>query len=213
MQNDHAVVRLYHTILSHLNYGILVVGADERIAFVNERYCYQLGLEVSADEMIGLTAEATLALVLPAYEDPPGTLRLIQDMVSCGGPVLGVETRLKNGREILVDFTPIDMDGQNHGRLWQHRDISDRKQVEREKERLHLELQEAQSHLRILDGLLPICATCKKIRDDQGNWEQMEGYITRRSEAVFSHGICPECALRLRAELEAIKRSGDRRPA
>ncbi len=209
MQNVHAVVRLYHTILSHLNYGILVVGADEHIAFVNERFCNQLGLEVSAEEITGLTAEATLTKILPAYEDPPGTLRLIQEIVLRGGPILGVETRLKNGREILVDYAPIDVDGQNYGRIWQHRDISERKQVEREKERLHLELQEAQSHIRVLDGLLPICATCKKIRDDQGNWEQMEGYITRRSEAVFSHGICPECALNLRSEIEAIKRSRD----
>ena len=209
MQNIHAVVRLYHTILSHLNYGILVVGADEHIAFVNERFCNQLGLEVSAEEIIGLTAEATLTRILPAYEDPPGTLRLIQGMVSKGVEVLGVETRLKNGREILVDYAPIVVDGKNHGRIWQHRDISERKQIEREKERLNLELQEAQSHIRVLGGLLPICATCKKIRDDQGIWEQMEGYITRRSEAVFSHGICPDCALKLRSEIEAIKRPID----
>jgi PAS domain S-box-containing protein len=206
MQSAQAVVRLYHTILSHLNYGILVVGADEHIAFVNERFCAQLSLTVSPEEIIGLTAEAALMHILPAYEDPPGTLRLIQEMVSRGGPVLGVETRLKNSREILVDYVPIVVDGQNHGRIWQHRDITERKQIERERERLNHELQEAQSRIRVLDGLLPICATCKKIRNEQGNWEQMEGYITRRSEAAFSHGICPDCAVGLLAEIEAFKR-------
>jgi len=206
MQNIHTVVRLYHTILSHLNYGILVVNADEHIAFVNDLFCVQLGLAVSAKEIIGLSSEAALRHILPAYEDPQATLRLIQDMVSQGGSVLGAETRLKNGRAILVDFVPIVVDGQNQGRIWQHRDNTDRKQIEGERERLILELQEAQSRIRVLDGLLPICATCKKIRNNQGDWEQMEDYITRRSEAAFSHGICPDCAARFREEITAIKR-------
>ena len=47
--------------------------------------------------------------------------------------------------------------------------------------------------VRILEGLLPICAFCKKIRNDAGDWEKLEGYITRRSEAQFSHSICPGC--------------------
>jgi len=47
--------------------------------------------------------------------------------------------------------------------------------------------------LQQLEGLLPICAYCKRIRDDQENWSSLEGYIEQRSEAQFSHGICPEC--------------------
>ncbi len=206
MQNVPSVVRLYHTILSHLNYGILVVSADERISFVNQRFCEQLGLTWPSEQFIGLSVGEALARILPCYEDPPEALRLIREMVSGGGPVLGVETRLKNGRAILVDFVPIVVDGENQGRIWQHRDITARKQIESERERLFRELQEAQSHIRVLDGLLPICATCKKIRNDQGAWEQMEGYITRRSEAAFTHGICPVCAAGFRAEMEDLHR-------
>ena len=47
--------------------------------------------------------------------------------------------------------------------------------------------------LRILSGLLPICASCKKVRDDKGYWTQIEAYVSERSAAEFSHGICPEC--------------------
>jgi DNA-binding response OmpR family regulator len=55
------------------------------------------------------------------------------------------------------------------------------------------ELEEALARVRQLQGLLPICSYCKKIRDDQNYWEQLEMYISRHSEAQFSHGICPEC--------------------
>ncbi len=79
-------------------------------------------------------------------------------------------------------------------------DISDRKLAEEERERLITELQEALSQVKALSGLLPICASCKRIRNDEGNWEQMEAYIRDRSEAKFSHGICPECARKLYAD-------------
>jgi len=58
-------------------------------------------------------------------------------------------------------------------------------------------LQEAMGQVKELSGLLPICAACKKIRDDKGYWEQIESYIKQRTKADFSHGLCPECARRL----------------
>jgi hypothetical protein len=61
------------------------------------------------------------------------------------------------------------------------------------------ELQEALANVKTLRGLLPICASCKMIRDDQGYWHQVEMYVKERSEAEFSHGICPECARKLYA--------------
>jgi hypothetical protein len=53
------------------------------------------------------------------------------------------------------------------------------------------------SEMKIMHGLLPICAACKKIRDDKGYWNQLETYIQRHSQAEFSHGVCPDCMLRL----------------
>jgi YesN/AraC family two-component response regulator len=63
-----------------------------------------------------------------------------------------------------------------------------------EREKLILELQEANAKVKTLSGFLPICASCKKIRDDKGYWNQIETYISEHSEALFSHGICPDCA-------------------
>ena len=57
----------------------------------------------------------------------------------------------------------------------------------------NFQLQETLEEVKTLSGLLPICANCKKIRDDDGYWNQIEGYIQKHSGAKFSHGICPQC--------------------
>ncbi len=76
-------------------------------------------------------------------------------------------------------------------------DISDRVKSEKEKENLIDKLQETLSEVKQLGGLLPICASCKNIRDDKGYWNQIESYIKAHSEAEFSHSICPDCASKL----------------
>lgn len=76
-----------------------------------------------------------------------------------------------------------------------------RKQYAEERNHLVQDLQEALSKVRLLNGLLPICSSCKKIRDDKGYWNQLESYIREHSNADFSHGLCPECAHKLYPEL------------
>jgi PAS domain S-box-containing protein len=80
-------------------------------------------------------------------------------------------------------------------------DISKRKQAEEERERLIVELRDALSRIKTLSGLLPICSACKKIRNDQGYWEHLEGYIRQHSNADFTHGICPDCLQKLYPDL------------
>ncbi len=76
----------------------------------------------------------------------------------------------------------------------------ERKQLENEKEHLIRELQESLAKVKSTSGLLPICASCKKIRDDKGYWNQVETYLSEHSDAKFSHGICPECGKKLYPE-------------
>ncbi len=68
---------------------------------------------------------------------------------------------------------------------------------EEEREELVVSLTEALANVKTLSGLLPICASCKKIRDDKGYWNQIENYIRDHTEAEFSHSICPECKKRI----------------
>jgi sensor domain CHASE-containing protein len=76
------------------------------------------------------------------------------------------------------------------------KDISKRKQVENEREKLITELQTALSEIKTLRGILPLCSHCKKIRDDKGYWEKVDVYIHKYSEADISHSICPDCLIK-----------------
>jgi PAS domain S-box-containing protein len=84
--------------------------------------------------------------------------------------------------------------------------VTKHKQAELERERLIEDLKEALARIKTLSGLLPICAWCKKIRDDKGYWRQVESYIKDHSEADFTHGICPECRKKMQTEVDTIKR-------
>ncbi len=76
----------------------------------------------------------------------------------------------------------------------------ERQRYQQERDNLIVELQEALATIKTLHGILPICSSCKKIRDDKGAWTQMEAYITEHTDAEFSHGICSECAQKLYPE-------------
>lgn len=75
----------------------------------------------------------------------------------------------------------------------------------RKLEKLNKELNEALSTIKTLHGILPICASCKKIRDDAGAWQRVEEYIGEHTDAEFSHGICPDCAQKLYPDLVETK--------
>lgn len=114
----------------------------------------------------------------------------------------------------------LDAEGNVIGLIHIVRDITRRKQNEEElaRHRHHLEemvtertvelttanreLQEALSKIKTLKGLIPICAWCKKIRDDKGYWKLIETYVKEHSDADFTHGICPDCAAKLKKEEE-----------
>lgn len=88
-------------------------------------------------------------------------------------------------------------------------EIEERTELEQEREGLIVQLQEALAQVKTLSGFLPICASCKNIRDDSGYWKQIESYLSVHADVTFSHGICPDCAQKLYGEFidvdEALK--------
>jgi PAS domain S-box-containing protein len=82
--------------------------------------------------------------------------------------------------------------------------ITERKERELEREKMIRELQAALAEVKTLSGMLPICASCKKIRDDKGYWSQIETYLAKHTSASFSHGVCPECGEKFLKEAGVI---------
>lgn len=125
----------------------------------------------------------------------------IKRVVEEGRSYYVYQHQLANGeiRDVEISANPIFIKDKEYSFSIVH-DITARrlaeemlKQKEMERERLIAELQGALAEVKTLSGLFPICASCKKIRDDKGYWNQIESYIQEHSEAKFSHGLCPEC--------------------
>jgi two-component system, cell cycle sensor histidine kinase and response regulator CckA len=153
----------------------------------------------SGEEMISKSA----SVLVPSFRprDWEETLELIKrgERVDC---LETVQLR-KDGQQTDVSLTisPIrNVAGVVIGASTVARDISQRKREEAERLKLIQELTDALAQVKTLTGLLPICAACKKIRDDNGYWQQVETYIQKHANVDFTHGICPECVRKLYPE-------------
>lgn len=104
-------------------------------------------------------------------------------------------------RHYMVEASAVtERSGVQVGRVITLRDVTRSIEAQQERERLIQALQDALSQVRELGGLLPICAHCKRIRDDQGYWTQLERYISQHTKASFTHGFCPDCLERMMQE-------------
>ncbi|MBU4233075.1 MAG: GAF domain-containing protein [Desulfobacterales bacterium] len=107
---------------------------------------------------------------------------------------LGYPIFLPHG-EVFGTICVLDIKGNTYSVTYKKLLLRFKELIEAHLELLHTNclLQDALIQVKILQGLLSICAHCKKIRDDQGYWQQLEAYISQRSAAKFSHGVCPDC--------------------
>ncbi len=113
-----------------------------------------------------------------------------------------IETAGGMKREVIFNkATFVDENNETAGIIGVITDITKRKRAEAEREQLIAELRDALEKIKTLSGFIPICSSCKKIRDDSGYWSRIETYIEQHSDALFSHGICPECSRTLYPEL------------
>jgi PAS domain S-box-containing protein len=138
----------------------------------------------------------------PAPEDFPRW----REELEREGSVAFIETRFKNriGPAPVVEIHARALrDPESRQMVYEGsvEDISERKHAEQEREKMIGELRENHARIKTLTGLLPICASCKKIRDKEGTWNALESYIEHHSEAHFTHSFCPECVHRLYPEV------------
>jgi len=192
-----STVQRFHTILSSLYSGVMIVTEEGSVEFANQAFCDMFDLADSPASLNRLAAPEMIKKIQDVYANPGEAVARIQEIVTNQQPISGEEIAIRGNRTYTVDFIPIFVDGKLRGRLWHHTDVTALKRAEGEKAKLVAELTGALAEVNKLSGFLPICASCKKIRDDQGYWRQVEEYIREHSEAEFSHSICPECAKRL----------------
>ncbi|MDP2105266.1 MAG: PAS domain S-box protein, partial [Desulfobulbaceae bacterium] len=188
---------LYQEMVEQARDLLQSVRLDGSFAFVNKAW----------RQVLGYTKEEIDNLNLFDIIDPGehSHCRSLFNELLSGRKLQEIETvfRARNGKKIHVSgkVNCKFVDGQPTITLGIFRDISDRKLVQEERERLIIELKEALARVKTLSGLLPICSSCKNIRDDRGYWKRIESYIMAHSDADFSHGICPDCAVEKFPEL------------
>lgn len=151
----------------------------------------------AAEEMYGIKEEEALGKnvmqVTKSSISDAELKELMQSLAETGKGHLQTVHHRQDGSPFDVDIRFSSLTGGVARYVSVIRDISERVQAEKEKELLIAELQQALNKVKTLGGLLPICASCKKIRDDQGYWQQVEVYVKKHTEADFTHGLCPEC--------------------
>jgi PAS domain-containing protein len=179
--------------------GVLVLDNDRQVVVVNERFRQIWNIPPNWEKENNPAVRRTS--ILRQTEDPDGLNRALDRMLQPGSETISETVHLKDGRVLECIALPYLIGDEVSGRLLALRDVTERVHTEEARERLLVELQDALSKVRTLSGLLPICAACKKIRDDQGYWNRIEDYLKSHSEVDFSHSICPECTEKLYPEL------------
>jgi PAS domain S-box-containing protein len=182
---------------------IAILDREFRFVRVNKAMASRLG--ITPQEAVGLKCYEVIDKAAAPPDFCPYA-QLLQDQREHF-----LEVRQENlGGDFIVSVSPVfDMQGVLAGGVLVARDISQRKKAWREREKLIDELKEALAQVKTLRGFIPICANCKKIRDDEGFWNCVEKYLSEHSEVKFSHGICPDCAKNLYPEFIKKKQDND----
>ncbi len=187
--------RWFRATLRSIRDGVIATDSRGRIVFMNpaaelltgipEREA--LGSDLSrvvpvVDPASGRPAPSAIASELRLGRSPGASLDSV--MVSAAGLHIPIH---ESGSLIRGEA------GRTEGGILVFSDISSRKAAESDRERIIAELREALHQVKTLTGLLPVCAWCRKVRDDHGYWQQFEDYVRGRTEANITHGICPAC--------------------
>ena len=204
--DDDVLIKIHENMVQNCAVAIFVIDSHHQVIHWN-RACEEL-TGINAADVLGTPKHWTAFYdqQRPTLSDLiiDKNLGRMDDLYGVHGPSLLIPQGLHaegwylnvggKKRYLIFDASPIySQDGKLLGVVETLQDITVLKQMEEEKERLNCELREALNQIKTLSGLIPICAACKKIRDDKGYWNQLEQYLEEHSDAVFSHGLCPEC--------------------
>lgn len=178
---------------------IWAINAEGVYTYVSPKIRDYLGYE--PEEVIGKTP-----FDLMPEKEAVRLRDIFNELVAAGKPFTAIpnENISRDGGSVVFETSGVpvfDTNGKLTGYQGIDRDITERRIMEHQREKLIVKLQKALAEIKELRGFLPICAECKKVRDDEGYWQQIEKYIQDRTKAKFSHGLCPCCAEKLYPEI------------
>jgi PAS domain S-box-containing protein len=170
--------------------GIILLDASGVVRDANPSFCRNLGY--NREEILGTHVGRF------AKESSTGIQKNLKRLLAGEQLHHEVTNVQRDGslRYYELHETAVTLPDGSQGILAISTDITERKTSEQQREKWIKELKEALAQVKTLRGLLPICGSCKKIRDDHGIWNRIETYISQHSDASFTHGLCPDCAVR-----------------
>jgi PAS domain S-box-containing protein len=157
---------------------------------------YFLKLSAAWERTLGFTRDELQSKRLFDFVHPDDHERTVEQnrMVRSGGNALGFENRYRHKDGSYRWFRWNAVADMEHQLIYSvARDITESKKAEEQREQLLRELQAALAEVKELRGILPICMYCKSIRNDKDYWQSLEAYISAHTNALFSHGLCPDC--------------------
>ncbi|MBC7188737.1 PAS domain S-box protein, partial [Candidatus Aerophobetes bacterium] len=195
-ENEERLKEAYlklNTYIEVLDLVFVVVDRNKNVIRINQKGAEKLGY--TKEELIGKNWFDT---VIPQEEREK--MKIVFDSIISGETELVgyFENKIlrKDGLERIFAWHNTvlkDTNGKIIAVVSAGEDITDKKVYDENREKLVNELQKALEDIRVLKGLIPICAWCKKIRNDEGYWMQLEKYLQEHTEVEFTHSICPEC--------------------
>lgn len=194
------ILREKEYIIASASSAIATADLDEKMSYVNPTFLELWGYE-DAQEVLG-KAITEFWMVTDKYDE------IMKALKTDGKYSSEMQAKRKDGTLFDVQASAAIVYNESRqpvGLMSSSIDITERKKVEREKQNVIEELQNAIAEIKTLRGILPICSSCKKIRDDKGYWNQIESYIHDHSDARFSHSICPECTKKLYGDEDWFK--------
>jgi PAS domain S-box-containing protein len=185
MREDH-----FRLMVENSDDILTIRDADGRIRYTSPSMHRVMGY--TQDQMIG---ETGFELIHP--EDRGHVLNALSEFMKTPGARESIQYRARHANGSWVSLEVVAYNLLEHpevrGLVINGRDISRRRRDEAEKDQMLSDLAHALAKAKTLTGVLPICASCKKIREESGRWQQIEVYIRDRAQVEFSHSMCPEC--------------------
>jgi PAS domain S-box-containing protein len=198
MANAKDALRIVFDAVDSSVAGIVIANHAGNITYVNRAFLLMFEYSEKS-EVLGKDA----ATLFPGGDVKKfSDVEAIVDLTKEETGEFTVQDKTGSNFVVEVSTSPVkNSKGDILGRMASFVDVTARKQAEEERQRLVERLQNALENIKTLQGLIPICAWCKSVRDDKGFWHSVEEYLKEHSEAQLTHGLCPQCQERLLSEL------------